>query len=214
MKRWPGVILLSLLIAAVPARAAPSFTVEVIAFRYSDAAQASMWAADEQVPALGGATPLREAVKGESPDYFTALPASALRLGGASAVLRKTAGYEVLLHTAWRQPGRAAGPISLSSRVSPEEVEPALEGTLRLREAGPEIRVSGEFWVLLGTQRVKVSPNQNLRVGELRYIDHALLGLLVQVLPETTGETATAEPATAPLETPPLRSAATPGPAD
>ena len=214
MKRWPGVILLSLLIAAVPARAAPSFTVEVIAFRYSDAAQASMWAADEQVPALGGATPLREAVKGESPDYFTALPASALRLGGASAVLRKTAGYEVLLHTAWRQPGRAAGPIYLRSPVLPEEAAPALEGTLRLREAGPEIRVSGEFWVLLGTQRVKVSPNQNLRVGELRYIDHALLGLLVQVLPETSEGDAAPEAATAPLETPPLRSAATPGPAD
>jgi hypothetical protein len=98
--------------------------------------------------------------------------------------------------------------------VLPEEAAPAVEGTLRLREAGPEIRVSGEFWVLLDSQRVKVSPNQNLRVGELRYIDHALLGLLVQVLPETTGEPTTAEPATAPLETPPLRSAATPGPAD
>ena len=214
MKRWPEVILLSLLIATVPARAAPSFTVEVIAFRYGDAAQASMWAADEQVPALGGATPLRESVKGESPDYFTALPASSLRLGGASAVLSKTAGYEVLLHTAWRQPGRAAGPIYLRSPVLPEEAAPALEGTLLLREAGPEIRFSGEFWVLLGTQRVKVSPNQNLRVGELRYIDHALLGLLVQVLPETSEGDAAPESAAGPLETPPLRSAATPGPAD
>ena len=214
MKRWAGVILLSLLTLAVPASAAPSFTVEVIAFRYSDSAQASMWAADEQAPALGGATPLREAVKGEAPDYFTALPASALRLGGASAVLRKTAGYEVLLHTAWRQPGRAAGPISLSSPVLSDEAAPALEGTFRLREAGQEIRVSGEFWVLLDTQRVKVSPNQNLRVGELRYIDHALLGLLVQVLPEMPDGAATPESATARLQTPPLRSVATPGSAD
>ena len=214
MKRWSGVILLSLLSLASPARAAPSFTVELIAFRYSDSAQASMWAAAELAPALGGATPLREAAKGESPDYFTALPASALRLGGASAVLRKTAGYEVLLHTAWRQPGRAAGPIYLRSPVLPEETVPALEGTLRLREAGPEIRVSGDFWVLLDTQRVKVSPNQNLRVGELRYIDHALLGLLVQVLPETSDADGSAESTAAPLETPPLRSAATPGPAD
>jgi hypothetical protein len=51
MKRWAGVILLSLLTLAVPASAAPSFTVEVIAFRYSDSAQASMWAAEASLSA-------------------------------------------------------------------------------------------------------------------------------------------------------------------
>ncbi len=201
--RW---LLLGCCLLGGVARADGPVTVELVLFRYTEAMDPARWPPTTGTPDFASATALQPAPDSGEAGFFTALPKRELRLAAVSTALRRAGAYEVLLHTAWRQPARAAGPIYVQSEPPAEGVMPALEGNLQLREAGAaEIRLSGNFLVQVGDQQVKVSPNQNLRPQELRYIDHALLGLLVQVTPD--GDAADASPA-------PPTAAANPGPAD
>ena len=200
LSRW---LLLGCCLLGGVARAEGPVTVELILFRYTDALDAARWPPAAGSLDFSSATPLSGAPASGEAGFFTALPKSALRLAAVSTALRRAGPYEVLLHTAWRQPSRAGGPLYLESAPGAEGASPALTGSLLLREAGAEIRLSGDFLVQVGDQQVRVSPNQNFRVQELRYIDHALLGLLVQVMPDSGAADARAAPP-----------AASPGPAD
>ena len=202
LSRW---LLLACCLLGGAARADAPVTVELILFRYTEALDPARWTPAAAGSDFASATPLPPAPAAGDAGFFTALPKSALRLAAVSTALRRAGPYDVLLHTAWRQPTRAGGPLYLQSAPPVDGGVPALEGSLQLREAGAaEIRLSGNFLVQVGDQQVKVSPNQNFRPQELRYIDHALLGLLVQVT--TDGDAAAAAPAPA--------AATNPGPAD
>ncbi len=161
---------------------------------------------DAAAPADG---PAPEGVPGPAP--FTALPPSAFSLAGAEKLLAGSAAYEVVAHAAWQQPGDAgvavyvgdsardpdAAPMSVgAAAVAPpvaiEEAgtlavapaapsRPRAEGTLRLQVALPEMRVQSDFIVLAGDTPVRVKTTRNLKSGELHYLDHELLGILLQV---------------------------------
>lgn len=141
-----------------------------------------------------------------APAPFTALPASELRLAGAEKLLAGSAAYEVVAHVAWRQPGDAEIAVYIGdpafganptdgtpAPAAPTASEPGgstalalpsrprAEGTLRLQVALPEMRVQSDFVVLAGDTPVRVKATRNLKSGELHYLDHELLGVLLQV---------------------------------
>ncbi len=136
------------------------------------------------------------------PAPFTRLPPTDFRLAGAEKLLAGSADYEVVAHEAWRQPGEAGvavylGDPALNVETAPAAVAsddvaamtatPALppraraEGTLRLQVALPEMRVQTDFVVLAGDTPVRVKATRNLKSGELHYLDHELLGILLQI---------------------------------
>lgn len=176
--------------------AAGNYEIEVIAFRYASTAATGEWSATDSKPDLRAARQLAPAAGGvatadvssASDLPFVALDPSTYRLAGAEALLRRTAGYEVLAHAAWRQPGDAAQAVYLSDLPAAAAAEPAatppvaqLEGVLRLQVAEPDIRINTDFVVLAGTTPVRVRAQRNVRSGELHYLDHELLGILLQV---------------------------------
>lgn len=166
-------ILLSLLSTA-PAFAAGLYQVEVIVFRQ----------AGEPIPASQpapedwsqGAQPIDA-----SRERSTALNSEAGKLNPAN-------GYQVLLHKAWSQnlDGNASS-VALSSGNEQFGHFP-VEGTLRLSQAR-FIDLEADLWVnqfddsglLSSSERIK--QGSRLKSGELTYLDHGSLGLLIRVSP-------------------------------
>jgi hypothetical protein len=166
-------ILLSLL-GTAPAFAAGPYQVEVIVFRQ----------AGEPIPASQpapedwsqGAQPIDA-----SRERSTALNSEAGKLSPAN-------GYQVLLHKAWSQnlDGNVSS-VALSSGNEQFGHFP-VEGTLRLSQAR-FIDLEADLWVnqfddsglLSSSERIK--QGSRLKSGELTYLDHGSLGLLIRVSP-------------------------------
>jgi hypothetical protein len=205
------VLWLALLTVALPAPA-DDFEVEVIVFRHAAQAAGGAWAATDSVPNLVGARRLAEPEASAAPEAetvpFTRLPPTAHRLEGAARLLAGSAAYELIAHEAWRQPGESAVPVLVAETVNasaPPAVVPApesallpatparprAEGTVLLQVAAPDMRVATDFVVLAGDTPLRVRASRNLRSGELHYLDHEVLGILLQV-------TSLAPPAAAP----------------
>lgn len=199
LKRCVRVLWLALPALAVPAFA-DDFEVEVIVFRHAAQAAGGAWAATASLPNTGGARRLGEPeptpAPGTDPAPFTRLPATAHRLEGAANLLANSAAYELIAHEAWRQPGDAGVPVLIAeaaSEVAPvvpapdSTLTPALparpraEGTVVLQVAAPDMRVATDFVVLAGDTPIRVRATRNLRSGELHYLDHEVLGILLQV---------------------------------
>ncbi len=197
--------LLALVVAgmATPAARADPVVVEVILFRYDAAAEASQWPQAASLPSFSGARPLEDPGSAPGEGWYSSLPPSSLRLAGSANALRRSGGREVLLHAAWRQPSAEGTVVYLKAPAADPSGTPALEGSLAVHEAGRELRVSGDFLLAVGSARVLVHADQKFRATELRYVDHALLGLLVQVSPAAVpagpgvGEVGDAPPAAA-----------------
>lgn len=111
----------------------------------------------------------------------TALNAEAAKLSPAN-------GYRVLLHKAWAQNlGAAPSKIALSSGQEQDGHFP-VEGTLSLTQVR-NVDVEADLWInqfdadglLSGSERLKQS--SRLKNGELTYLDHSSLGLLIKVSP-------------------------------
>lgn len=165
-------LLLTLL--APSAFAAGNYQVELILFRQAGTPILASqpvpddWAGDAQLPASGS-------------ERGTALNAEAAKLVTAN-------GYEVVLHQAWVQ---AAGPtpvkIALSSGQPQLGHSPA-EGTLGLTFAD-YLNVDADFWVNqfdadgLVTASERIKHSSRLKNGQLTYLDHGSLGLLIKVAP-------------------------------
>lgn len=175
------------LLCAVPAVAA-DYEVEVIVFRHV-VADAGQWAESQPLPDFSAARRLVDgsAAEGLSPPAsFVRLPSSMHRLAGAEKLLARAGAYEVLSHAAWRQPDSAAVPVYLADAApAPGEgaasMRPRAEGSVSLQVARPQLRVQTDFVVMAGETPVRVRDSRNLRPGELHYLDHALLGILLQV---------------------------------
>jgi len=190
------------LLCAVRAVAA-DYEIEVIVFRHV-VADAGQWAASQPLPDFGAARRLEDAAATEGllpPASFVRLPASMHRLAGAEKLLGQAGAYEVLSHAAWRQPDGVAAPVYLadSAPAAPTQPDgvglprPRAEGSVSLQVARPQLRVQTDFVVMAGETPVRVRDSRNLRPGELHYLDHALLGILLQVtevLPPAGGEPA------------------------
>jgi hypothetical protein len=190
---------------------AEDYEVEVIVFRHAAPQAAGAWASEATLPDFGAARRLAEpaddvvaATDGamgtaSGPAPFTALPPTAFRLTGAGKLLAGSAAYEVVAHVAWQQPGDGVSAVYVGDPVATAGVgsapgaldggaafavapsRPRAEGTLRLQVALPEMRVQSDFVVLAGDSSVHVKATRNLKSGELHYLDHELLGVLLQV---------------------------------
>ncbi|MGH8352265.1 MAG: CsiV family protein [Pseudomonas sp.] len=150
------------------------YQVELILFRQAgEAVPASQPAPDDWAT---GALPL--AAENER---GTALNAEAAKLSPAN-------GYQVLLHKAWAQ-NLSATPSKIALSTDEEQDGHfAAEGTLSLTQER-YVDVDADFWVnqfdadglLSGSERLKQS--SRLKNGELTYLDHSSLGLLIKVSP-------------------------------
>jgi hypothetical protein len=168
-----SLVLLSLLGSAT-AFAEAMFQVEVIVFRQTT----------QQFPAARTA-----------PDDWAqgALPidisqARATTLNNEASKLTPANGYTVLLHKAWTQNiGASPGSVALSTGVEQFGHYP-VEGTLDLKQ-NRLIDLSANLWInqfdtngsLSSSELIKHSVR--LQSGELTYLDHGSLGLLVRISP-------------------------------
>lgn len=163
-------LLLTLLAPA--AFADGSYQVEMIFFRQAGTPIPSSqpvpddWAADSQAPGN---------------ERSTALNAEAEKLSPAN-------GYEVLLHKAWQQSiGATPVKVALSSGQQQLGHFPA-EGTLSL-SAVSFVDIDADFWanqfdadgLVTGSERLK--QHTRLKNGQLTYLDHGSLGILIKVSP-------------------------------
>lgn len=205
--QWPWcVVLVAWWAISVPVRAEPLGTVEVevIVFRYTAAANGQEWGVALPSTLLASAVPLASAPAGSAGEAgeFTAYPAADLRLTGVVKALNRAAGYEVLAHTAWRQAATSGLAVALTAAPSATAAAtpiPPLQGALRLRPAGVALRVDVALVVLAGEQQVSVQAQQNVRLGELRYLDHPLAGVLLQIRPWQAAASDSLLPADSPL---------------
>ncbi|WAF87522.1 CsiV family protein [Metapseudomonas otitidis] len=112
----------------------------------------------------------------------------ATNLNNEAARLNPGAGYQVLLHKAWSQSiGAAPSKVAVTTGDGQLGHFP-VEGTVELSQ-GRFTDVSVDFWVnrfdasglLSGSERIK--QGTRLKSGELTYLDHSSLGILIRVNP-------------------------------
>ncbi len=190
-------LLLSL--AAPTAFAGGPYQVELVVFRQAgDAVPSSQPAPDDWAT---GAQPLAS----------DALRATAL--DNQLAKLSQDNGYTVLLHKAWRQDiGETPVKIALSEGQEQDHHFP-VEGTLTLSQVR-FVDMKADFWVnrfgddgfLAGSQHIR--QGTRLKNGELTYLDHPSLGILIKVVPVSARPAAPnpmeMEEQQAPADTPPV----------
>jgi hypothetical protein len=175
--------------ATACASLAADYEVEVVVFRHAGA-DPGRWALPGSLPDFAGARRLattEEAVPPPAP--FTRLPPETRRLAGAAKRVSGAAAYELVAHESWRQSGAAgvavyvadAAPVPAVADALAPTGRPRAEGSVLLQETPTRLRVVADFLVLAGDTPVRVQANRNLRAGELHYLDHELLGILLQV---------------------------------
>ncbi len=109
-------------------------------------------------------------------------------LNGEAAKLTQGNGYQVLLHQAWQQSmGEAPSKIAINTGNQQFGHFP-VEGTLTLKQMR-FVDLEANFWInqfdgtglLTGSERLKQSAR--LKTGELTYLDHSNLGMLIRISP-------------------------------
>lgn len=164
------------------------------------------------------------------PSSFILVPEAGYQLSGATRQLKRTAGrMEPLLHLAWRQPVQnrdSAEPVYIQSpsyiQASTGYPQPSrLEGTVKislsrylhvdldllLREQiaahDPSSQPSlGSYTTATSNYRsYRMQDHRRMRSNELHYIDHPLMGVLVEIRPFEAPEPKPAPPS-APIPLP------------
>lgn len=177
----------------LPAEAVSLLDVEVIVFRYTDA-DLTRWKTPDPLPDYSAERLLESPAETTGRDAianWTRKPDDALALTAAARALSRGS-QEVVLHLGWRQPANSRHRVRLQSEDGSK-----LDGTVQLLGAGKRLQWQEDLLVTVGEQRIRVRNTQKLRPRELRYADHALLGVLVQVTPVAEAEDAASEPAPA-----------------
>ncbi len=109
-------------------------------------------------------------------------------LNGEAAKLNQNNGYTVLLHQAWQQSmGEAPTKIAVNTGNQQFGHYP-VEGTLTLKQAR-FVDLEADFWLnqfdatgtLTASERLKRTAR--LKTGELTYLDHTNLGMLIRISP-------------------------------
>lgn len=166
-------ILLSLL-GTTPAFAAGLYQVEVIVFRQ----------AGEPIPA--GQPAPDDWNRGAAP--IDASRERATALNNQASKLVPANGYRVLLHKAWSQSLDGNGSSVALSTGTEQFGHFPVEGSLTLKQ-GRFIDLEAELWInqfdegglLSSSERLK--QGGRLKSGELTFLDHGSLGLLIRVSP-------------------------------
>ena len=141
------------------------------------------WSADG--PAASGGTP------------YALLPDGALKLSGAAEALRRAPGLSPVLHLGWRQPidGRS-GERPLYLEWPPARGDARVQGVIALR-LSRYLHVDVDFLRLgppEGGPPARFQDSRRMRSGELHYLDHPDMGMLIEVrrrgpaAPEESGD--------------------------
>lgn len=210
--------LLLVLVCAAGSAAAEWYQVEVIAFRYLQQ-EAGSWAAAKVLPDFSNAVRLTPASADTADRAYQSLAGHELELAGAYQVLARSDRLQTLFHSGWRQRGEDGRAVFLSTTPSSEEAgnvesapsmeRPSLAGSVRVRPVatGQAFQLGTSFVVQEGATPVALVESRKMVVDELHYLDHPLVGLLIQVsalAPDTAdGAAATLSPATDGAETAP-----------
>lgn len=189
------------------------YHVEVIVFeqRETGGRDAERWSAEAADPVAARAQPLAAATSQWQP--FSALPRDQLRLRAHYDRLAASDEYQPLLHLAWRQHGLSAEDsiaVPIPNDWKPREIDlfssfddltvvetPPLYGYLRvyrerflhlvtdLRYRRPtSLDAENRYPYLEGAEPIFVmQDSRRMRSGELHYLDHPVLGILVRITP-------------------------------
>ena len=192
-------LLLQVATARAEVGASPAwYDVEVVVFRHrSLQADGERWSGQGPVQdSEFSSVPLRSELK--------ELPAGQYALDNIASALQRSGDYEVLLHTAWRQPGNdrtTAIPYPMPHKT--DGAGNMLGGSIRLvRERFLHLDVdivasapqALHFMDVPEATRYPDAPVYRLnearrvRSGELHYFDHPYLGLIARVVPYTPPE--------------------------
>ena len=196
------------------------------------AGSTEIWPSDPETPSLENVisfdTRGKTTLKDNLPIPYRPLPSSERRLGDIATSLRNSRDYRPLYHIAWRQ--QAVDPENAQALylyLPPESGEPGplnppkLEGTLQfsvkrylhmevdlLLRLPVEYDPADDYFMGRAFQGYRLRTHRRMRSGKLHYLDHPVLGVLVQAEryeppqpePEPEPEQPTA-PATTPAPT-------------
>jgi hypothetical protein len=197
--------LLLALVAAFPALAQTGrIQIEVLVFAYNNPETGSALAPGDAEPNFSGM------LLGEGGALYSSLPPESLKLGGANGALARHARTRALLHMGWQQDAGSTRAVRLRGRESVRSSDPErgtlstelpeLDGDISLRFGrGVEAHVDALLRVATrdaagnpaGEQRFRLNTRRIMNYGELHYLDHPALGVIVrvdQVEPETPAE--------------------------
>lgn len=198
--RIPLLALTLLLTAAVtmPVLAAePWYEVELIVFRQPDpvGSDRELHPLNPTPPQAPQTVSLRPPQTGKT--AYTMLSPAELKLGSITQGLRSSPHYKPLLHLGWRQPGLAgkeAAAVALPADWQPWASTdlPPLYGLVRLHQdrfihfsVDLRYRATGTEPVADQIPTYVNRQSRRLRTGELHYLDHPGLGVVVQIRPLT-----------------------------
>ena len=188
-------LLLFLLFAALPALAQSGrIQVEVLVFAYASPETGSALAPGDADPGYSGM------LLGDGGALYSALPREALKLGGANDALARHARTRALVHVGWQQDAGSTRAVRLRGRESIRSSDPErgtlatelpeLDGDISLRFGrGVEAHVDALLRVATrdsagrpsGEQRFRLNSKRIMNYGELHYLDHPALGVIVRV---------------------------------
>lgn len=189
-------VLLVLLLAlglSPAALAQGDYQVEVIVFKQWEAGgpDAERWPLNPPPPAAAQVVSLADPNNG-----FSRLSPNQLKLHGAAQALAKSPSYEPLIHFGWRQPGlgRDAAPAVQLPADAPVQGlirvyrERYLHVEVDLRQptgrAATQVQGGDDGATVTAGEPVYVhQQSRRMRSGELHYLDHPALGVLVLVTP-------------------------------
>lgn len=192
----PSLLLLVLALSATTNAWAQSnrIQVEVLVFAYNNPDSGAALNAADADPVYSGM------LLGEGGALYSALPREALKLGGARDALARHARTRALVHVGWRQDVGSTRAVRLRggntingsdpARGALATANPELDGDLKLRFGrGVEIQIDALLRIAThdragrtsGEQRFRVNSKRIVNYGELHYIDHPALGVIVRI---------------------------------
>ena len=184
--------------------ARPWFEVEMILFTRSTAA-GEPTRADAGVPNWANARALQPGVTpplslrvnersptrgGSMGSAYALLPKSALQLAPEAAALRRSKGaLSPVLHLGWRQPIATAGvgaPLYIQSPAGGGTRNPELQGLIKLSvnrylHVAVDILLNQQRILGNGAGAVRFQASRRMRSGELHYLDHPRMGILIEI---------------------------------
>ena len=194
-------------VSAQTAGAADWFEVEFILFSRPGATGTDeALRLDRGIPDWGDARPLQPGItpplyrrleRGAAAGAYQLLPESALQLAGAAGALRRSRGYSPVLHLAWRQPigsARSAEPLYVQWPAGGSGF-PEIQGLIELSLNrylhvdvdfvwnDDPVRGAGDRMELTGQSRgpIRFQASRRMRSGELHYLDHPKMGMLIEI---------------------------------
>ncbi|ALO46523.1 CsiV family protein [Pseudohongiella spirulinae] len=120
--------------------------------------------------------------------YLLLLPDD-FNFADTNRALERSPAYRLLYHAAWRQPVRqAAGAQAIQIEGGRMiEGQPELDGSLTIRFNRSEDRVvlDTALWFNAEELTIPVRESRDMRSNEFHYLDHPVVGIVVQVFPYT-----------------------------